>query len=116
MLNVSYHCGGTVAGVNIVLLDTGITSNGEEGGSRAVIADGSDAISCRHGFIGHSLGADIPRAGLTFGVLYDPTILRPCKPTGAGFSLFLLVKNTNHARGIAAMLGLWHAPYPEVTV
>lgn len=65
MLNVSYHCGGTVAGVNIVLLDTGITSNGEEGGSRAVIADGSDAISCRHGFIGHSLGADIPRAGLT---------------------------------------------------
>ena len=65
MLNVSYHGGRTVAGVDVVLLDTGVAPDGEEGGSRTVVADSSDAISRWHGFVGYSFGANIPCAGLT---------------------------------------------------
>lgn len=65
MLNVSYHGGRSIAGVDVVLLDARVASNGEEGGSRTVVADRSDAIGCRHSFVRHSLGTDIPCAGLT---------------------------------------------------
>jgi hypothetical protein len=75
MLNISYHGGGTVAGVDVVLLDTRVAPNGEERRSRAKVADGSDTIRRWYSFVGHSLGADIPCAGLTFGVLYDSAIL-----------------------------------------
>jgi hypothetical protein len=95
MLNISYHGGGTVAGVDVVLLDTRVAPDGEERSSRAKIADGSNAIRRWHSFVGHSLGADIPCTGLTvmsrvsikvgtgnalaryipFGVLYDSAIL-----------------------------------------
>jgi hypothetical protein len=65
MLDVGYHGGRPVARVDVVLLDTGVASNGEESCSGTVVADSRDAIRCWHSFIRYSLGADIPCAGLS---------------------------------------------------
>jgi hypothetical protein len=68
MLNVSYHRCCTIAGVDVVLLDAGIASDGEEGSGRAEIADCRNAIDGWHIFVGYSLGAYVPGAGLAIEV------------------------------------------------
>lgn len=64
MLNVGYHCCRAIARVEVVLLDASVAPNGEESGSGAVIADGSNVVSGRYSLIGYSFGAYIPGAGL----------------------------------------------------
>lgn len=64
MLDVGYHGGWTVAGVDIVLLNAGVAANGEEGGSGAIVADGGNAIGSRHSLIRYSFGADVPGTSL----------------------------------------------------
>jgi len=51
-----------------------------------------------------------------FRVLDDTPILGPSEPAWAGFSLLRFVENTYHARCIATVGNLGHAPHSEVTV
>ena len=68
MLDVSYHGGWAVAGVDIVLLDAGVTANGEEGSSGAIVADGGNAFGGRHSLIRYPLSADVPGTSLAVAV------------------------------------------------
>jgi hypothetical protein len=65
VLNVSYHGGRAVTGVDVVLLDTGVTPDGEKSGGGTVVADSSDAVSRWYSFVGYSFGTDIPCTSLT---------------------------------------------------
>jgi hypothetical protein len=64
MLDVSYHCRWPVAGVNVILLNAGVASDGKESACRSVVANGRDAVGRWHGFVRDSLSAYIPGACL----------------------------------------------------
>lgn len=64
MLNISDHGCWAIAGVEIILLDTRVASNSEEGSSGSVVANGGDAIGCGYSLVRNSLCANIPGAGL----------------------------------------------------
>jgi hypothetical protein len=64
MLNIGDHRCWTIAWVDIKLLNTGVATDGEEGGSGTIVANGSDAVGSWHRFIGHSLGTYVPGACL----------------------------------------------------
>lgn len=139
MLHVGYQGSWAIVGVQVILLNAVIATDGEESCGGTIIADGSNVVDCLDVLIGHSFCANVPCTSLAigsyvsksslymtdqseiddkevtgyvpFGVLDYASVLGPGEPTRPWLPLLFLIEHANDTGCIAAMGSFGDTPY-----